>query len=128
MQTRTFALLLITLFLSACATSRAPVEKHATDLELVRLGVEALLPRREVAGDVKRIEDAADGGQAFTFGMDAEETIWLQQQDQARAVDFVRKATAAIAESRQPTCAWWAFRCRSARRAALAPFEKTAAP
>jgi hypothetical protein len=90
--------------------------------------VEALLPRREVAGDVKRIEDAQDGGQAFTFGMDAEETIWLQQQDETRAVDFVRKATAAIAESRQPKCAWWAFSCRKARRAALAPFAPAASP
>lgn len=70
------------------------------------MGVEAILVRREPAGELKRAEDAATTGQAWNLLLDLEEVDYLHETDKAAARDFVRKAAARIGESRRVCNRW----------------------
>lgn len=94
-------------FLTACATSPASDVRPATDLQVLRLGVDALTQPRLPAGDVQRLEDAATVGQAWDYAADLEDALWLSNRDKANLRTFVDKATAAIEQSRLPECRWW---------------------
>lgn len=81
--------------------------KPATDLQVLLLGVEAILAPRLIPGPYQHLDEVPTVGAGLDFGADAEEAVWLAEGDKARAVDFVRKASAAIAEGRLPECRWW---------------------
>ncbi len=118
MKTRTWMLALLSLGLLSCASSPASVDSHATDLELVRLGVDQLTRERQPQGAVTRAEDVTDTSQAFGLLISLEDTNWLQNDDKRRVRDFVHKATYRIELGRLPTCRWvWDFRCRRERKA-----------
>lgn len=100
----TFALVLLT---SGCATSPAHDARPATDLQVLRLGVQALTEPRSPAGSVQRLEDAATVGETWDYAADLEDALWLSNRDKANLRQFVDKATAAIESSRLPECRWW---------------------
>lgn len=105
-MTRLFALGAILVFLTACASSPAKDARHASDLDVLVMGVEAMAQPREPAGDVKRAEDARTNDEAWGLLLDLEDVDWLHEYDKRRIVDFVKKATDRIKRSRQP-CGWW---------------------
>lgn len=117
-------LMLISLSLTACSSSPARVENHASDLEVLKLGVETLSEPRQPAGDIQRLEDAKTSGQAFRYAMDLEDALYLSNEDKARTARFVQKATAAIIASRDPSCHFWQLACKRARYQAPAPPNK----
>lgn len=117
-MTRLFAIGLLLLSLSACATSPASGEKSVSDLDVMVMGVEALAQPREPSGDVKRVEDAATAGQVFNLALDLEEVDWLHEEDKKRIVWFVQRATERIKTARNP-CSWWE-RVRRVPRCAVA--------
>ena len=97
----------LALLTSACATSPANDARPATDLQVLRLGVQALTEPRTPAGNTQRLEDAATVGQAWDYAGDLEDALWLSNRDKANLRNFVDKATAAIETSRLPECRWW---------------------
>jgi len=97
----------LALSLTACATSIERAEKPATDLQVLQLGIEAILAPRTIAGPYQHLDQAPTVGAGLDFGADAEEAHWLSEGDKARGIDFVRKASAAIAEGRLPLCRWY---------------------
>ena len=107
MLTRLFVSFALCLSLTSCATSPASDVRPATDLQVLRLGVDALTQPRLPAGDVQRLEDAATVGQAWDYAADLEDALWLSNRDKANLRTFVDKATAAIEQSRLPECRWW---------------------
>src|SRR5687768_14270218 len=107
MKTRTWIAAWLSLGLLSCASSPASVDSPATDLELVRLGVDQLTRERQPQGVVTRAEDVQDTAQAFGLLVALEDTNWLQNDDKRRTRDFVHKATRRIELSRLPTCSWW---------------------
>ena len=107
MLTRLSLTFALSLSLTACATSPARDVRPATDLQVLRLGVDALTQPRLPAGDVQRLEDAATVGQAWDYAADLEDALWLSNRDKANLRTFVEKASAAIEESRLPACRWW---------------------
>lgn len=100
----TFALLAS---LTACATSPVHDARPATDLQVLRLGVQALTEPRSPAGSIQRLEDAATVGETWDYAGDLEDALWLSNRDKANLRTFVEKATAAIETSRLPECRWW---------------------
>ena len=106
------------IFLASCASLPANDARPATDLELLRLGVEQLTRERQPTGEVTRVEDAATGGQLFGLTIALEDTNWLQNDDKRRTRAFVDRATRRIELSRLPTCSWWQLRCQARRREA----------
>lgn len=105
------------IFLASCASLPANDARPATDLELLRLGVEQLTRERQPTGEVTRVEDAATGGQLFGLAIALEDTNWLQNDDKRRTRQFVDRATRRIELSRLPACSWYQLRCKAARRA-----------
>lgn len=107
---------LMLLFLNGCATSQGNAESTGSDLEILVMAVEAMLPERSPAGDVKHAEDATTTGTAWNLLLDLEEVDFLHEQDKIQTKDFVRKAAARIAESRRVCNKWdrlWNLReCR----------------
>jgi hypothetical protein len=95
------------LSLTACGTLPAKDAPPATDLQVLRLGVEALTAPRTPAGAVQRLEDAATVGEAWDYAGDVEEALWLAEADKVRVREFVGKAAAAMEASRLPECRWW---------------------
>lgn len=81
--------------------------KPATDLQVLQLGIDAILAPRAIAGPYQHLDQAPTVGAGLDFGADAEEAHWLSEHDKARGIEFVRKASAAIAEGRLPECRWW---------------------
>ena len=113
MQTRPLLSCVILLSLTACATSPASDVRPATDLQVLRLGVEALTQPRLPAGSVQRLEDAATVGETWDYALDLEDALWLSNRDKVALREFVTKSAAAIEESRLPVCRWWQRRgCR----------------
>lgn len=96
------ASLALALFLSGCVTSPARGVSHASDLDVLVLGVKAMLAPREPAGTVKLAEDAENVEQAWGLLLDLEEVDWLHEQDKLRTIDFVMKGVERIKESRRP--------------------------
>lgn len=112
MQTRLLLSCVLALSLTACGTLRGSDVKPGsealpTDLKVLVLGVRALTEPRPIAGALQHVEDAATVGQAFDFGMDAEEGHWLSEQDKVRTRNFVESAALEIARGRLPECRWW---------------------
>jgi len=102
----------LSLCLLACGASRGSGVKPEnealpTDLKVLVLGVRALTEPRPIAGALQRIEDATTVGQAFDFGMDAEEGHGLSELDKVRTRNFVESAALEIARGRLPECRWW---------------------
>lgn len=102
------------LFLSGCATSPVSGDSHGSDLEVLRLGVQAMLPTRDPAGEVQLAENAETNDEAWTLLLDLEEVDWLHEQDKLRVIGFVNAAVDRIIESRQPTCTflWVEYKCK----------------
>lgn len=114
MRIRLWLLGVVLLSLPACGTLRgngAKPESEAlpTDLKVLVLGVRALTEPRPIAGALQHVEDAQTAGEAFDFGMDAEEAHWLSESDKARTRNFVEAAALEIARGRLPPCRWWQF-------------------
>jgi hypothetical protein len=107
MLTRLSLLCGLLLSLTACGLLRGKDVRPATDLQVLRLGVQALTEPRTPAGDVQRLEDAATVGQAWDYAGDLEDALWLSNRDKANLRQFVNKATAAIEASRLPECRWF---------------------
>ena len=106
------------IFLASCASLPANDARPATDLELLRLGVEQLTRERQPQGTPSRVEDATTNRQLFDLAVALEDTNWLQNDDKRRTRAFVDRATRRIGLSRLPTCSWWQFRCHARRREA----------
>lgn len=104
------------IFLTSCASSPAKDASPATDLELLRLGVEQLTRERQPQGPVTRAEDARTGQELFGLTIALEDTNWLQNDDKRRTRTFVDKATRRI-EATRITCSWWNLACKSRRKA-----------
>ena len=104
------------MFLTSCASLPARDESPATDLELLRLGVEQLTRERQPQGPVTRVEDATNGQELFNLGIALEDTNWLQNDDKRRIRTFVDKGTRRIEASRFQ-CRWWNLSCKSRRKA-----------
>lgn len=107
MLTRLLLSCVLALCLTACATSTERAEKPATDLQVLQLGIEAILAPRAIPGPYQHLDQTPTVGAGLDFGADAEEGHWASEEDKARGIDFVRKASAAIAEGRLPECRWW---------------------
>lgn len=93
---------LIVAFLPGCVSSPARGDSTASDLDVMVLGVQALLRKRSPEGEVKRAEDAVTTEQAWTLLLDLEDIDFLHEQDKEITVEFVTKAAARIKESRRP--------------------------
>lgn len=105
-------LLLISLllpFLSGCGSSRAPGVKQESDLAVLVMAVETLLPPREPAGDIKLAENAVTVEHAWTLLLDLEDIDYLHEQDKLRTIEFVRRATERIEQARRPCSGWDRF-------------------
>lgn len=107
MLTRLWLICALVLLTSACATSPVHDARPATDLQVLRLGVQALTEPRSPAGSIQRLEDAATVGETWDYAGDLEDALWLSNRDKANLRGFVDKATAAIETSRLPECRWW---------------------
>lgn len=105
-KTRLWLTLPALLFLSGCATSPDNGGKRESDLDVLMLGVETMLPPRDPAGPVKRAEDAENFEDAWNLLLDLEDVDYLHEQDKQRTVDFVTKAVERIKQSRRP-CTFW---------------------
>lgn len=103
--------MLTLLFLTSCASSPASDASPATDLAVLRLGVQALTQPRQPNGDIQRAEDAKTSGQVFNYALDLEDVNWLQNDDKARLRTFVTKSLDTIEASRF-TCRWYELACR----------------
>lgn len=128
MKTRAWIIGCALTFLCSCASLPANDVKPATDLQLVRLGVEQLTREREPQGVVTRTEDAKDGEQLFGLAIALEDTNWLQNDDKRRIRRFVNAATLRIEHSRLPSCSWYQWRCLRARRALQAAIDDAGTP
>jgi hypothetical protein len=89
---------------------------------VVKLAVHSMAQKREVSGDIKRAEDAADNEQLMKLTLDLEDIKWLYEKDLARIDGFVTKALGIIAQGRLKPCSWYSFRCKREQKAVLAPF------
>lgn len=107
MPTRLWLICALALSLTACATSPVHDARPATDLQVLRLGVQALTEPRAPAGSVQRLEDAATVGETWDYAGDLEDALWLSNRDKLNLRQFVNKATAAIEASRLPECRWF---------------------
>lgn len=103
---------LISLCLTACASSPVKDAPPATDLTVLVLGVEALTQERTPASTVQRAEDAETTGELFQYTLALEEVEWLHEQDKERTRQFVRESVRVIQRNRQPVCRWWNLSCR----------------
>lgn len=104
------------LFLTGCATSQGNGVQQESDLAVLVMAVETLLPTREPAGDIKLAEDAVTTGDAWNLLLDLEDVDYLHETDKLRTVEFVRRAAVRIEQSRRPCSRWdrlWNLReCR----------------
>ena len=128
MRTLTWITGCAAIFLASCASLPANDARPATDLELVRLGVEQLTRERQPTGTVTRAEDAATGEQLFGLTIALEDALWLSNDDKRRTRDFVERATRRIELSRLPSCRWWQLRCQADRRAIQRQLDTAPAP
>lgn len=119
--TRLFALGLMLLFLPACGSLHVRADAPATDLQVLKLGVEAMTQPRNPQGPVARAEDAETTGQAWGLLLELEDVDYLHEQDKQNVRAFVNKAVDAIAASRVGPCRWWQWQCRARQRAAQGP-------
>ncbi len=97
---------LAALFLSACATSPERDGKQESDLAVLVIGVESMLPPRDPAGPIQLVEQAEVTEDVWNLALDLEEVDYLHEADKVRTIEFVRKAAARIGEARQP-CSFW---------------------
>lgn len=104
--TRKSLILLLLPFLLSCGSLREKDERPESDLEVLRRGVETMLPTRDPAGDIKRAEDAENFEQAWSLLLDFEDVDFLHEQDKRRAVEFVNKAVEHLREARRPCTRW----------------------
>lgn len=100
------------LFLTGCVTTSARVENHGSDLEVLKLGVQVLTKPREVAGEIKYLDEAKTNDEAYTFAGNAEEAFWLSERDKAGLREFVEGAVERIRLSRVPACRWYQLSCK----------------
>lgn len=118
----------LALFLASCSSLPANDARPATDLELLRLGVQELTRERQPQGPVQRVEDAKTGEGLFGIAVELEAVNWLQNDDKARLRRFVDKGTRRIELSRLPTCGWWQVKCLLARRRTQATIDAIRTP
>lgn len=116
------------IFLASCGTLPASDVKPATDLELLRLGVQELTRERQPQGATQRVEDAAKGEQLYGLALELEGVNWLQNDDKRRLWRFVDKGTRRIELSRLPTCGWWQIKCHLVRRRAQGTIDAIGPP
>ena len=88
MRIQSFLTFVLALCLTACATSTERAEKPATDLQVLQLGIEAILSPRSIAGPYQHLDEAPTVGAGLDFGADAEEAHWLSEHDKARGIEF----------------------------------------
>lgn len=111
------------LFLTSCGISPVRVEQRATDLEVMRLGVEQMTQPRTVAGSLQHADEARTNGELMNYALNVEDALWLSNGDKVRVRSFVNSALSVIASGRLPPCRWLDFACKHGRAAALAPFK-----
>lgn len=105
--------------LSACATSHVAGTARDTDLELLRLGVDALTTPRQSAGAIQHPHQARSEDELMAVALDLDDLSWLAEADKARTRAFVHSAVEAIRVSRVPACAWWQVACKREARTRL---------
>lgn len=126
MKTRTLMLALLLPGLWSCGSLPARDAKPATDLAILRDGVQELTRERQPQAKVTRAEDVQTIGEAGSLLIALEDTNWLQNDDKRRLRRFVDKATRRIELALEPACSWFQIGCRidqAARRRALAEPE-----
>ena len=128
MRTPTWIIGCAVLFLTSCSSLPANDARPATDLELLRLGVQELTRERQPQGPVQRVEDAKTGEGLFGIAVELEAVNWLQNDDKARLRRFVDKGTKRIELSRLPTCSWVNIKCILLRRRTQATIDAIGPP
>ena len=92
-----------------CATT--PTVRHgdeaSTDLQIIRLGIEALTEPREVAGPIQHREQAATNGELWLLSGRQEDALQLAEGDKRRARTFVLESLGAIEKARQAVDRKW---------------------
>lgn len=92
---------LLSLCLSACATSPAKDASHESDLDVLVLGVETMTEPRGT--ELKNPEDTKDNEEAWSLLLDLDDVKYLSNRDKAGIRSFVQKAVERIKTSRR-TC------------------------
>lgn len=105
-MTQALLLGLTLLFLSGCVTSGASGVSSESDLDVLVMGVEEMAQSREPMTDVKRSEDVQNNGEGWSLLLALEDVDWLHEQDKAKIVRFVKRATDRIRQARNPPCTW----------------------
>lgn len=112
MKTMLLAAGLLTLFLTGCASlTKAP---PSTDLQVLRLGVQALTEPTRVEGAIQSRADARTNGDLWLLAGRQADAIDKANDDKARLRQFIQEATEAIENGREP-CRWWQVGCRLSR-------------
>lgn len=106
-MTQALLLGLTLLFLSACGSLPERGVSSESDLDVLVMGVEEMAVEREPASDVKRAEDVQTTGEGWSLLLALEDVDWLHEDDKARIVRFVKRATDRIREARNPPCSLW---------------------
>lgn len=107
------------LFLSACAISPTRVAAPSTDLQMLKLGLDALTQPRTVAYPIQHPDQAKTGGELFGLSMAQDDTIWLEEQDKVRSRNFYTQAINLLMQKEQPDCKWYQIGCKRSRKRAL---------
>lgn len=109
---KAFAIGLMAVCLSACASLPDAADSRATDLEVLRLGVKALAQPREVQGAIQNPEDAENTEQAWDLLLKLDDIKYLSNGDKQRIYTFVDDSLKLIAKSRQRVCRWYQLKCK----------------
>lgn len=104
---------LILSFLPACASQTAV---RSTDLKIVRLGVESLTQKTEVAGSIKKRSDAVTNGDLWLLSGRQSDALEIANADKEQVRIFVIKSLEAMAEERARKCSFWQFDCKRKAR------------
>lgn len=100
-------IVLIALFLSACATSPAKDDSHASDLDALLSGARNnLKPRPLPNGKYYCIEDAVTEEAKDNCSLDLEDGKWQSEQDKARALDGIERGVERLRLARNPCSLW----------------------
>lgn len=115
MQTRTWLLGLMVVFLTACAMQPVRVAAPATDLQLLRLGINSMTEHREPSGAVRNPDEAETTEQAWNLLLELDDIKHLSNGDKDRIRKFANDAIDIIEESRLPECRFYQLKCKRIR-------------
>ena len=112
MKTKAFAIGLMALCLSACASLPSAGDSRATDLEVMRLGVKALAQPREPQGAVRNPDEAESTEQAWNLLLELDDIKFHSNGDKHRNYEYGDEAVKTIAKSRQRACRFYQLKCK----------------